>query len=72
MLWMMLLPLLVIILVGVLMCLTDEDNFCPYCNGRLNQDGICPNDCDDFEEWEFYEDLVPGRDYLLEEEENNE
>ena len=56
----------------------EDENTCPYCDEVLQEDGTCPNQCekddpDDPESsdfWDDLEDLVPGKDYIVPETEN--
>ena len=64
----------------------NPDCFCPYCDELLDDDGICPNHCEDdlgldyvsevFLDDLLYDDdlynIVPGDDYLLEDEDYDE
>jgi len=42
-------------------------DYCIYCHEILDLAGLCPNGCLD-DVWEDYlEDIIPGRDYVKEE-----
>jgi len=73
--------LLEIISVGAPMYLDDKEEFCLFCDEELEEDGTCPNGCDeekeldtDWDEDNFkddFEDIVPGRDYIEETDEES-
>jgi hypothetical protein len=67
----------------------DPNCFCPYCDELLDENGYCPNWCeDDLEDYflpeddSFYEndliyeddfyDIIPGYDYILDEDDRDE
>ena len=58
------------------MYLDDKEGFCLFCDELLEEDGTCPNGCDEEKEldahWneddfeDDFEDIISGRDYIEE------
>jgi hypothetical protein len=63
------------------MYLDDKDDFCPICESALDLDGTCPNGCDEDMDVDLLdenapryaddlEDVIPGTDYLEQDDED--